>query len=123
MAPPRSCRPSRVLLARNEIAAAVRGYFLRATSSRSMPAPIQVSPANQTHLHGLAVGVTAPDGTRSPRYLHCSPEFAMKKLLAAGERRIFSLGHVFRDREQGAAACGGVHAARVVSRRTSPMNG
>jgi lysyl-tRNA synthetase class 2 len=45
--------------------------------------------------------VVRPDGTRLPRYLHCSPEFAMKKLLAAGERRIFSLGHVFRDREQG----------------------
>ena len=32
-------------------------------------------------------------------FLHSSPEFAMKKLLAAGESRIYSLGHVWRDRE------------------------
>lgn len=34
-------------------------------------------------------------------YLHTSPEFAMKKLLAAGEARIFSLSHVWRNRERG----------------------
>jgi lysyl-tRNA synthetase class 2 len=33
--------------------------------------------------------------------LHSSPEFAAKKLLAAGEERIFTLGHVFRNRERG----------------------
>ena len=35
-------------------------------------------------------------------YLHTSPEFAMKKLLAAGERRIFSFAHVWRNRERSA---------------------
>jgi lysyl-tRNA synthetase class 2 len=34
-------------------------------------------------------------------YFHTSPEFSMKKLLAAGERRIASLGHVWRNRERG----------------------
>ena len=43
-----------------------------------------------------------PDGGRHPAYLHTSPEFAMKKLLAAGERRIFALTRVFRNRERGA---------------------
>ena len=40
------------------------------------------------------------DGTEQTRYLHTSPEFSMKKLLAAGEQRIASLGHVWRNRER-----------------------
>ena len=35
-------------------------------------------------------------------YLHTSPEFACKKLLAAGERSIFEFAPVFRNRERGA---------------------
>jgi lysyl-tRNA synthetase class 2 len=35
-------------------------------------------------------------------YLHTSPEFAMKKLLAAGETRIHAFTHVWRNRERGA---------------------
>jgi lysyl-tRNA synthetase class 2 len=35
------------------------------------------------------------------RYLRTSPEFACKKLLAAGERKIFEFARVFRDRERG----------------------
>ena len=43
-----------------------------------------------------------PDGVGRAAYLHTSPEFAMKKLLAAGERRIFAMSRVFRNRERGA---------------------
>jgi lysyl-tRNA synthetase class 2 len=42
-----------------------------------------------------------PDGSRASRYLRTSPEFACKKLLAAGEERIFEFARVFRDRERG----------------------
>lgn len=41
-----------------------------------------------------------PDGSRERRYLHTSPEFACKKLLAAGETRIFDLARVYRNRER-----------------------
>ena len=44
----------------------------------------------------------SPDGRARPAYLHTSPEFAMKKLLAAGETRIFALARVFRNRERSA---------------------
>jgi lysyl-tRNA synthetase class 2 len=36
-----------------------------------------------------------------PLYLHTSPEFACKKLLAAGEPRIACFAHVYRNRERG----------------------
>src|SRR5262249_6232449 len=39
---------------------------------------------------------------RSRLYLHTSPEFGCKKLLAAGERRIVDFARVFRNRERGA---------------------
>ena len=89
------------LLARNAIAEAVRGYFAAEGFLEVDPAILQVSPANETHIHGLATRVRDPAGEERLRYLHASPEFAMKKLLAAGETRLFSLGHVFRDRERG----------------------
>ena len=43
-----------------------------------------------------------PGGERHALYLRTSPEFACKKLLAAGERRIFDFARVFRNRERGA---------------------
>jgi elongation factor P--(R)-beta-lysine ligase len=65
-------------------------------------AALQVSPGNETHLHAFATDVIAPDGGRETLYLHTSPEFACKKLLAAGERRIFDFARVWRNRERGA---------------------
>jgi lysyl-tRNA synthetase class 2 len=53
-------------------------------------------------LHAFATELTAPDLSRVRLYLHTSPEFACKKLLAAGERRLFTFAHVFRNRERGA---------------------
>jgi lysyl-tRNA synthetase class 2 len=43
------------------------------------------------------------DDGADPRrgYLHTSPEFAMKKLLAAGEEKIFTFARVWRNREGG----------------------
>ena len=62
---------------------------------------LQVSPGNETHLHAPRTELTRPDGTRAISYLRTSPEFACKKLLAAGETKIFEFARVFRDRERG----------------------
>src|SRR5258705_4713877 len=44
--------------------------------------------------------LVSPAG-RDRRFLRTSPEFACKKLLAAGERRIFEFARCFRNRESG----------------------
>ena len=65
------------------------------------PAILQASPGNEAHLHAFASWIRSPDGRKRPVYLHTSPEFACKKLLSAGEERIFSFAHVFRNGERG----------------------
>ena len=62
---------------------------------------MQVSPGNETHLHAPRTELIRADGSRATRYLRTSPEFAAKKLLAAGEAKIFEFARVFRDRERG----------------------
>jgi elongation factor P--(R)-beta-lysine ligase len=62
---------------------------------------LQVSPGNETHLHAPRTELNRADGGRAARYLRTSPEFACKKLLAAGEPKIFEFARVFRDRERG----------------------
>jgi lysyl-tRNA synthetase class 2 len=91
-----------MLLARNRIVAAVRRWFDARGFVEVETAALQLSPGNEAHLHAFATEAVAPDGARAPLYLHTSPEFACKKLLAAGEERIVSLGRVWRNRERGA---------------------
>ncbi len=88
------------LVARARIAAAVRRWFDAEGFVEVDPAALQASPGNETHLHGLRAGLVGADGAPREAWLHTSPEFAMKKLLAAGETRIFALTHVFRNRER-----------------------
>ncbi|TCT07547.1 EF-P lysine aminoacylase EpmA [Aquabacter spiritensis] len=89
------------LLARGRIVAAVRALFA-ADGFLEVETPVlQISPGNEAHLHAFATCWHAPDGAATPYYLRTSPEFAAKKLLAAGEPRIFELARVFRDRERG----------------------
>lgn len=90
------------LVARARIAAALRAWFAARDFIEVETATLQVSPGNETHLHAFATDLIAPDGARHPLYLRTSPEFAAKKLLAAGETRIFDFARVFRNRERGA---------------------
>src|SRR3974390_1169734 len=90
------------LAARGRIAGALRAWFVdRGFSEVETPA-LQVSPGNETHLHAFATELVTTAGERRPLHLRTSPEFACKKLLAAGETRIYEFARVFRNRERGA---------------------
>jgi lysyl-tRNA synthetase class 2 len=90
------------LMLRNRIKAALRAWFSEQGFVEVDAGALQVSPGNETHLHAFATELIGTALDRHRLYLHTSPEFAMKKLLAAGEERIFSFAPVYRNRERGA---------------------
>ncbi|MDE3027928.1 MAG: EF-P lysine aminoacylase GenX, partial [Paracoccaceae bacterium] len=90
-----------LLLTRNRIQARLRFWLADEGFTEVDPAGLQVSPGNEAHLHAFACEAIGNDGVGRRMYLHTSPEFAMKKLLAAGETRIASFAHVWRNRERG----------------------
>jgi lysyl-tRNA synthetase class 2 len=90
-----------LLVRRGAIKASIHGHFLGLGFTEVECGALVVSPGNETHLHAFETSQTGPDGTSRPLYLHTSPEFAAKKLLAAGEEKIFEFARVFRNRERG----------------------
>jgi elongation factor P--(R)-beta-lysine ligase len=91
-----------ILLARGRIVAGLRAWFAARDFVEVETANLRISPGNETHLHAFATSMVGPDGSAVPLYLRTSPEFACKKLLAAGERRIVEFARSFRNRERGA---------------------
>ncbi|WP_298274267.1 EF-P lysine aminoacylase EpmA [uncultured Bradyrhizobium sp.] len=89
------------LQARTAITRALRAWFEEQGFAEVETAILQVSPGNETHLHAPRTELRQADGARTTRYLRTSPEFACKKLLAAGEPKIYEFARVFRDRERG----------------------
>lgn len=90
------------LLARARLEINVRKWMLDNGFIIVDPPGLVRSPGNETHLHAFGTEMIGNDGVGQTMYLHTSPEFAMKKLLAAGETRIASLQHVWRNRERSA---------------------
>lgn len=94
----RTRRP--VLLARHAIKQALRGWFLDQGFIEVDTAALQVSPGNEVHLQAFETRFEPIDGRpETTLFLHTSPEFACKKLLAAGERKIFTFAPCYRNRE------------------------
>ncbi len=90
-----------LLLARGRVKAALRAWFAGEGFTEVECGAIQRSPGNETHLHAFATTWQPEGGAAQTRYLHTSPEFAAKKLLAAGETRIVDFARVWRNREAG----------------------
>jgi len=63
------------------------------------------APVTDVHIHSARVDLGAPlaehTGTSRPFFLHTSPEYAMKRLLAAGSGDIYQICHVVRGFERG----------------------
>ncbi len=91
-----------LLLLRARIATALRRFFAERDFIEVETSMLVPSPGNETHLHAFVTELVTPAATRERRYLPTSPEFACKKLLAAGERKIFEFARAFRNRERGA---------------------
>jgi len=85
------------LAARARIAAAVRAWFASEGFTEVEPSALAASPGAEVHVDAFESDTQSGDR----RYLHTSPEFAMKKLLAAGEEKIFFLGKCWRRGEAG----------------------
>ncbi len=90
------------LAARGRIRDRIRALFAAWEFTEVEASVLQVSPGNEAHLHAFETELVTTGGDRSRVYLHTSPEFACKKLLAAGEPRIYEFARVFRNRERGA---------------------
>jgi lysyl-tRNA synthetase class 2 len=72
-------------------------FFARDVLEVETPALVN-SPVSDLNLSSARVEVS---GHGSPLFLHTSPEYAMKRLLAAGSGDIYQICHVFRGAERG----------------------
>ena len=86
---------------RAALAAATRAFFA-ARGYTEVETPCAVpTPGEEVHLRALRTEAADAYGHRRALWLHTSPEFAMKKLLAAGAGPIVQLARVWRDGEGG----------------------
>ncbi len=87
-----------VLRLRARLLDTVRAHFA-ATGALEVETPVLVR-AGVTDVHLESLEVRQADGTRAG-FLHTSPEYAMKRLLAAGAPDIYQVARVFREGERG----------------------
>lgn len=100
--PDRFQRRRPYLEARGRILRAVRDWFADAGFQEVETPILQVSPGMEPNLTPFETQLLEIDGAARPLGLHTSPEFAMKKLLAAGAGPIFQTARVFRNGERSA---------------------
>lgn len=89
------------LLQRQTIRKTLGDWFAAQNFLEVECAALQVSPGNETHLHAFRTEFVSDNGRNEPYYLHTSPEFSCKKLLAAGEPQIVDFARCYRNRETG----------------------
>jgi lysyl-tRNA synthetase class 2 len=84
----------------------IREYFKRARVLEVETPVLSAAGATDPAIQSLSTAYHGPGARRDTRlYLHTSPEFPMKRLLAAGSGSIYQICKVFRDGE-----CGRYHS-------------
>jgi elongation factor P--(R)-beta-lysine ligase len=76
----------------------LRAYFETESVLEVDTPAISTTAVSDIHIESIAVNSELSD---TPLYLHTSPEFCMKRLLASGYPDIYSVCRVFRDGEAG----------------------
>jgi lysyl-tRNA synthetase class 2 len=101
--PDRFARKRANLAVRQKALRATRAFFEANEFDEVETPALQVSPGLEPHLMAFQTVLRDP-GVRLARrlYLHTSPEFAMKKLLAAGMPKIWQLARCYRNSERSA---------------------
>lgn len=93
------------LTARFDIIRSVREFFWSENFLEVEAPAILRLPGQEPYLSPMTIVVHNEKQEPVSAYLHTSPEYAMKKMLAAGFEKIFFLGKTFRDYE----SFGGLH--------------
>jgi lysyl-tRNA synthetase class 2 len=95
----RPCANPARLKARAGLLARTRGFFA-ARGVLEVDTPLLVNaPVSDVHIHSAQVQLA--DGAGTHVFLHTSPEYAMKRLLASGSGDIYQICRVVRGSEQG----------------------
>ncbi len=88
------------LRVRQRVIKAIRGHFDDLGFDAVETAVLQTAPGCEVHLHAFRTDMLSPDlATTTEKWLHTSPEFAMKKLLVAGVESLYQICPVFRNAE------------------------
>jgi lysyl-tRNA synthetase class 2 len=98
---------SRARLAERAALLARTREFFAARGVLEVDTPLLVNaPVSDVHIHCASVQLASPGAAPQPAvapplFLHSSPEYAMKRLLAAGSGDIYQICHVVRSLESG----------------------
>ena len=98
----RPTAPLEVLKLRARMHTNIRDFFAERDVLEVETPILSAAGITDPYLHSFISRYTGPSAPRGQTlYLHTSPEFAMKRLLAAGSGSIYQLCKVFRDAEAG----------------------
>ena len=91
-----------MLQRRAQLLARTRAFFATRDVLEVETPVLSIAGATDPHIDSFRVCYNGPGARRGEQlYLHTSPEYPMKRLLAAGSGSIYQLTRVFRDAEAG----------------------